>query len=71
MRTFIVNIHEAELMPRPAAFAASGPAAERYEARMAPLGNLVGSRKRSASLAARESPWSTGKASEGRGWRNP
>ena len=52
MRKFIVNIHEVELAPRPAAFAATGPAAERYEARMAPLGSVVGARKLGYNITA-------------------
>ena len=41
----IVNIADVELAPRPAAFAATGPAAQRYDARMGMIGPRVGARK--------------------------
>jgi len=41
----IINIAEVELQPRPAAFAATGPAAERFDARMGIIGPRIGAQK--------------------------
>ncbi len=40
----IVNIDEIEVVPPPAAFAPTGPAAERYGGRMGPIGPRIGAR---------------------------
>jgi uncharacterized cupin superfamily protein len=48
----IVNIADVELRPRPAGFAATGAAAERYEARMAPVAQQVGARKLGYNVTA-------------------
>ena len=52
MRKQIVNIAELELQPRPPQFAPTGPAAERYEARMAPIGPRIGAKKLGYNLTA-------------------
>ncbi|MBI5889153.1 MAG: cupin domain-containing protein [Nitrosomonadales bacterium] len=41
----VINIADVELKRRPPGFAPTGGAAERYEARMGMVGNLLGSRK--------------------------
>ena len=48
----IINIADAELQARPAAFAATGPAAERYDARMAMLAPRLGAQKLGYNLTA-------------------
>ncbi len=48
----ILNLDEVELLPRPAAFAAKGAAAERYDARMGPIGQRVGAQKLGYNLTA-------------------
>lgn len=45
MTTRIINIDDVELSPRPAAFAATGPAAERYDACMGFIGGRLGAQK--------------------------
>ena len=41
----VINVADIELTPRPSAFAASGPAAERFDARMGLIGPLIGARQ--------------------------
>jgi uncharacterized cupin superfamily protein len=41
----ILNIAEVELKPRPPAFAATGPAAERFDARMGAIASKLGAQK--------------------------
>lgn len=41
----IVNIADVELQPRPAAFAATGDAAQRFDARMGQIAPLIGARQ--------------------------
>ena len=41
----IINIADVDLQPRPAAFAATGSAAERFDARMGAIGARVGAQK--------------------------
>jgi len=41
----IINIADVELQPRPAAFAATGPAAEKFDARMGMIGPKIGAQK--------------------------
>jgi uncharacterized cupin superfamily protein/pimeloyl-ACP methyl ester carboxylesterase len=41
----VINVADVELLPRPAAFAATGPAAERFDARMGMIGPKVGAQK--------------------------
>lgn len=48
----IINIAEVELLPRPAAFAPKGPAAERYDARMGMIAPRLGARKLGYNLTA-------------------
>lgn len=48
----IINIEDVELHPRPEAFAATGPAAERYDARMGFIGSVVGARKLGYNVTA-------------------
>jgi uncharacterized cupin superfamily protein len=48
----IVNVDEIELQPRPAALRATGPAAERYEARMAPVSQRLGAQKLGYNVTA-------------------
>lgn len=48
----ILNIADVELEPRPAAFAATGPAAERYDARMGFIGPRVGAQKLGYNVTA-------------------
>lgn len=45
MSTPILNIADVELMPRPAAFAATGPAAARFDARMGSVSARLGAQK--------------------------
>ena len=52
MRKNIVNIAELELQPRPPQFAPAGPAAERYDARMAQIGPKIGAKKLGYNLTA-------------------
>ncbi|GAB6039612.1 cupin domain-containing protein [Endothiovibrio diazotrophicus] len=47
-----INIDEVELNPRPATFAPSGPAAERFDARIGPIGSRIGARKLGYNLTA-------------------
>ena len=48
----ILNLADVELSPRPPAFAASGPAAERYDARMGMIAPRVGAQKLGYNLTA-------------------
>lgn len=48
----IMNIDEVELQPRPAAFAAPGEAAERFDARMGQIAPLIGAQKLGYNLTA-------------------
>ncbi len=48
----ILNIADVELQPRPAAFAATGPAAERFDARMGAIGPRIGAQKLGYNLTA-------------------
>jgi uncharacterized cupin superfamily protein len=48
----IINIADVELKSRPAGFAPTGGAAERYEARMGMVGNVLGSRKLGYNITA-------------------
>jgi uncharacterized cupin superfamily protein len=48
----ILNIADVELQPRPAAFAATGPAAERFEARLGMIAPRIGAQKLGYSLIA-------------------
>lgn len=48
----VINLADVELSPRPAAFAATGPAAERYEARMGMVGAVVGAKKLGYNVTA-------------------
>jgi uncharacterized cupin superfamily protein len=48
----IVNIAEVELQPRPAAFAPSGPAAERFDARMGFIGPRIGAKQLGYNLTS-------------------
>ena len=52
MRKNIVNIAEVELQPRPPQFAPTGPAAERYEARIGFIGPKIGAKKLGYNLTA-------------------
>ena len=48
----IININDLELQPRPAAFAATGPAAERFDAKMAMIAPLLGAKKLGYNITA-------------------
>lgn len=48
----ILNLDEVELLPRPPAYAATGPAAERYDARMGMIGMRLGAQKLGYNLTA-------------------
>src|SRR5882757_8188935 len=48
----IINIAEVELLPRPAAFAAKGAAAERFDARMGFIGTRIGAKKLGYNITA-------------------
>ena len=48
----VVNIADIELRPRPPGFAATGPAAERFEARMGMIAPLLGAQKLGYNLTA-------------------
>ena len=48
----ILNIADVKLQPRPAAFAATGPAAERFDARMGFIAPLIGARQLGYNLTA-------------------
>ncbi len=48
----ILNLADVELQPRPAAFAATGPAAERYDARMGLIAARLGAQKLGYNLTA-------------------
>ena len=52
MRVSILNIADVELRPRPAAFAATGPAAARFDARIGALGTVLGARKLGYNITA-------------------
>jgi len=41
----IINVIDVELLPRPTAFAATGPAAEKFDARMGMIGAKIGAQK--------------------------
>ncbi len=48
----ILNLADVDLQPRPAAFAATGPAAQRYDARMGQIAPRVGAQKLGYNLTA-------------------
>jgi uncharacterized cupin superfamily protein len=48
----ILNVADVDLQPRPAAFAATGPAAERYDARMGSIAPRIGAQKIGCNLTA-------------------
>ena len=48
----IINIDDVELAPRPPAFAATGPAAERFDAKMGLIGPLIGTRQIGCNITA-------------------
>jgi uncharacterized cupin superfamily protein len=48
----VLNISDVELQPRAAAFAATGPAAERFDARMGPIASRLGAKKLGYNLTA-------------------
>ncbi|WP_348757208.1 cupin domain-containing protein [Candidatus Methylocalor cossyra] len=48
----ILNIADVQLQPRPATFAATGPAAERFDARMGMIAPLIGAQKLGYNLTA-------------------
>lgn len=48
----IINIADIELQPRPPAFAATGPAAERYDARMGMIAARLGAQKLGYNITA-------------------
>lgn len=48
----IINISEVELLPRPAAFAATGEAAQRFDARMGFVAPLIGAQKLGYNITA-------------------
>ena len=52
MRRNIINLSELELQPRPPQFAPTGPAAERYDARVASIGPRIGAKKLGYNLTA-------------------
>ena len=52
MRKHIINIAEVELQPRPPQFAPTGPAAERYEARVGMIAPRIGAKKLGYNLTA-------------------
>lgn len=52
MRKNIINISEVELQPRPPQFAPTGPAAERYEARVGMIAAKIGAKKLGYNLTA-------------------
>ncbi len=52
MKPPIINVADVELQPRPAAFAASGPAAEKYDARMGQIASALGAVKLGYNVTA-------------------
>lgn len=48
----VINIADIELQPRPQAYAATGPAAERYDARMGMVGAAIGAKKLGYNVTA-------------------
>ena len=52
MRRNIINLSELELQPRPPQFAPTGPAAERYDARVAFIGPRIGAKNLGYNLTA-------------------
>lgn len=48
----VINIADIELQPRPPAYAATGPAAERYDARMGMVGIALGAKKLGYNITA-------------------
>lgn len=48
----IINIADVELTPRPPEYAATGPAAQRYDARMGLIGPLIGARQLGYNITA-------------------
>lgn len=48
----VINIADIELQPRPPVLAATGPAAERFDARMARIGSQLGARKLGYNITA-------------------
>ena len=52
MRKNIINLSEVELQPRPPQFAPTGPAAERFEARVGMIAPKIGAKKLAYNLTA-------------------
>ncbi|HXH64736.1 MAG TPA: cupin domain-containing protein [Mariprofundaceae bacterium] len=52
MTTPIINISDVELQPRPPALSPTGPAAERFEARMGPIAPRIGAQKLGYNITA-------------------
>lgn len=52
MKRPVINIADVKLMPRPEAMAATGPAAERFDARMGMIAPLIGAQKLGYNLTA-------------------
>jgi uncharacterized cupin superfamily protein len=48
----VINLDEVELQPRPAAFAAKGPAAEKFDAKMGMIAPLLGAQKLGYNVTA-------------------
>lgn len=48
----IINIADVEIEPRPSAFAPSGPAAERFDAKMGFIGPRIGAQKLGCNITA-------------------
>lgn len=48
----VINIADIELQPRPPAYAATGPAAERYDARTGMVGAVIGAKKLGYNVTA-------------------
>ena len=52
MRKNIINVSEVELQPRPPQIAPTGPAAERFDARVGQIGPQIGAKKLGYNLTA-------------------
>lgn len=52
MKRPVINIADVELQPRPPALSATGPAAERFDARIARIGPLIGAKKLGYNITA-------------------
>lgn len=48
----VINVEDVVLQPRPPAFAAKGPAAERFDAKMGQIGPLIGAQKLGCNITA-------------------